>query len=96
MEKVNLTEWGYIRSKVKPDKYVRYAMIAATHLDDILARGHRKATEAFWASVKKKFDIKSWDIVDYDNPLVYCAKRLSKVTRRNGKPWYHRCVQRNT
>ena len=65
----------------------RDAFTVGTHVDDILARGHRRTTEAFWASVKNKFDVKSWDIVDYDNPMVYCAKRISKI-KREGKPWY--------
>ena len=28
-----------------------------------------------------RFAVKTWDIVDYDNPPVYCAKRISKINR---------------
>ena len=86
-ERVRLTEWGYVESKTQPDLYIRHAVTAATHVDDIITRGHRRSTIAFWASVKNKFDVKYWDIVDYDNPMVYCAKRVSKV-KRAGKVWY--------
>jgi hypothetical protein len=86
-EEVDLQEYGYVRSRKDPNMYVRYALTAASHVDDILTRGHRQATAAFWAAVGTRFAVKTWDIVDYDNPLVYCAKRISKVNRE-GQVWY--------
>ena len=83
----NLEEYGYVKSRQDPRKYVRYPVTAASHVDDIITRGHRAATESFWKTVKEKFAVKSWDIVDYDNPLVYCAKRISKVLK-DGGVWY--------
>ena len=86
-KEVNLEEYGYVKSRQDPRKYVRYPVTAASHVDDIITRGHRAATESFWKTVKEKFAVKSWDIVDYDNPLVYCAKRISKVLK-DGGVWY--------
>ena len=74
-EEVDLHEHGYVRSTTDPGLYKRYPMTAASHVDDIITRGHRAVTESFWKDVKDKFAVKSWDIVDYDNPLIYCAKR---------------------
>ena len=84
---VDLQQYGYCKSKVRPKTYIRRALTAATHVDDIITRGHRKATEAFWAAVKLRFEVKGWDIVDYGNPITYCAKRISKV-KKDGQVWY--------
>ena len=56
-------------------------------LNYILTRGHRKTTAAFWAAVAEFFAVKHWDIVDYENPLVFCAKRISKI-RKDKEVWY--------
>ena len=37
--------------------------------------------------MKERFDVKGWDIVEYDNPITYCAKRISKV-KKDGQVWY--------
>ena len=76
-----------MRSTTDPGLYKRYPITAASHVDDIITRGHRAVTETFWRDVKDKFAVKSWDIVDYDNPLIYCAKRISKIMQ-DGKTWY--------
>ena len=55
----------------------------AVHVDDIITRGSRRATKLFWGKVQKKFELKGWDIVDYDNPLVYTGMTISKVTKDN-------------
>ena len=62
-------------------------MTICTHVDDILTRGGRAATQYFWDRVASRFPIKGWEIVDYDNPVTYCAKRISKF-RRGDKVWY--------
>ena len=59
----------------------------AVHVDDIITRGSRRATKLFWAKVQGKFELKGWDIVDYDNPLVYTGLTISKLNR-DGKVWY--------
>ena len=59
----------------------------AVHVDDILTRGSRRATKLFWSKIQGKFDLKGWDIVDCDNPLVYTGITISKVIR-DGKVWY--------
>ena len=59
----------------------------ACHVDDIITRGHIKHTKAFWALVSSKFSLKSWDVVDYDNPLIYTGIQISK--HRYGKDvWF--------
>ena len=62
-------------------------MTICTHVDDILARSSRAATRYFWDRVAARFPVKHWEIVEYDNPVTYCAKRISKVNRK-GKVWY--------
>ena len=62
-------------------------MSLATHVDDVITRGHRHTTAAFWAALQIRFDVKEWGIVEEDSPQVYCAKRLSKVNKA-GKTWY--------
>ena len=70
-EEADLQEYGYyVRSKKDPNMYVRYALTAASHVDDILTRGHRQATAAFWVAVETRFAVKTWDIVDYDNRII--------------------------
>ena len=55
----------------------------AVHVDDILTRGSRRATNLFWNKVQQQFDLKGWDIVDYDNPLVYTGMTITKVAKDN-------------
>ena len=62
-------------------------MTICTHVDDILARGSRLATQYFWDRGAARFPVKHWEVVEYDNPVTYCAKRISKI-KRNGKIWY--------
>ena len=50
----------------------------ACHVDDIITRGHIAHTRAFWTLVKAKFALKSWDVVDYDNPLIYTGIKITK------------------
>ena len=56
-------------------------------MDDILTRGHRKTTASFWAAVAENFAVTHWDIVGNKNPLVFCAKRISKI-RKDKEVWY--------
>ena len=62
-------------------------MTICTHVDDILTRGGRAATQYFWDRVASRFPIKGWEVVEYDNPVTYCAKRISKV-KRGEQVWY--------
>ena len=78
---------GFIPSKLDPLKYYRPQMSLATHVDDVITRGHSHTTAAFWAALQKRFDVKEWGIVEEDSPQVYCAKRVSKVNKA-GKTWY--------
>ena len=57
VEEVDLQEYGYVRSVTDPTLYKRYALTAASHVDDILTRGHRKSTAAFWAAVATRFAV---------------------------------------
>ena len=98
-----LTSWlkseGWVPSKNDPSMYhypskpkgARHepmaGMTMCTHVDDILTRGSRLATQYFWDRVAARFPVKHWEIVEYDNPVTYCAKRISKI-RRDGKVWY--------
>ena len=70
---------GYMQSKRDPTLYYYPGMDVSTHVDDLITRGHRRATELFWVEVKERFDVKEWGIVEYGSPLTYCAKRISKV-----------------
>ena len=63
------------------------ALAVQCHVDDIVTRGSRRATELFWSKVQKQFELKSWDVVDYGNPLVYTGITISEVNK-NGKVWY--------
>ena len=67
--------------------YEGHGLALAVHVDDILTRGSRRATKLFWAKVQSKFELKGWDIVDYDNPLVYTGLTISKL-KRDGRVWY--------
>ena len=62
-------------------------MTVATHVDDIITRGARAATVEFWTMVAARFPVKEWNIVEFDNPVTYCAKRISKI-KKGGKVWY--------
>ena len=62
-------------------------MTVATHVDDIITRGARAATVEFWTLVAARFPVKEWNIVEFDNPVTYCAKRISKI-QKCGKVWY--------
>ena len=55
------------------------------HVDDILARGSRKQTKLFWELMGTRFGLKSWDIVDYDNPVVFTGYDIGKI-KKMGKP----------
>ena len=89
----SLSAWlestGYTRSKhdqclfVNPTTHMRLAV----HVDDILARGSRKQTELFWAQLDKRYPIKEWEVVEYDNPVTYTGYTVGKVLK-GGKPWY--------
>ena len=68
-----------MQSKRDPAMYYHPGMDVSTHVDDLITRGHRRATELFWVEVKERFDVKEWGIVEYGSPLTYCAKRISKV-----------------
>ena len=59
------------------------------HVDDIITRGARAmaATVEFWTMVAARFPVKEWNIVEFDNPVTYCAKRISKI-QKCGKVWY--------
>ena len=59
----------------------------ACHVDDLLTRGHIKHTRVFWELVKNRFSLKSWDVVDYDNPLIYTGIRIRKQ-RYGNRVWY--------
>ena len=67
--------------------YEGHGIALAVHVDDIITRGSRKATELFWSRVQKQFELKGWDIVDYNNPLVYTGITINKVNK-DGKVWY--------
>jgi hypothetical protein len=41
----------------------------------------------FWELVKNRFSLKSWDVVDYDNPLIYTGIRIRKQ-RYGNRVWY--------
>ena len=41
----------------------------------------------FWDKIKNEFALKSYDIVDYNNPLVYVGMMIGKI-KRNDKVWY--------
>ena len=41
----------------------------------------------FWATLDAKHPLKEWDIVDYNNLVVYTGYVIGKVTKA-GKPWY--------
>ena len=62
-------------------------MRLGVHVDDILARGSRKQTKLFWELLGARFGLKSWEIVEYDNPIVFTGYTISKVNR-NGQAWY--------
>ena len=62
-------------------------MTVATHVDDIITRGARAATVDFWTVVAARFPVREWSIVEFDNPVNYCAKRIRKIQKR-GKVWY--------
>ena len=83
---------GYMQSKRDPALYYYPGMDVSTHVDDLITRGHMRATELFWVEVKERFDVKEWGIVEYGSPLTYCAKRISKVNVRD-EVWY--TVHRN-
>ncbi len=78
---------GYVQSRKEPSLYYYPGMDVSTHVDDLITRGHRRATEHFWASLQVRFDVKEWGIVEYDNPLTYCAKRVSKA-KVGTEVWY--------
>ena len=89
----SLSKWlisiGFVRSD--NDKCVFAHPITrmklAIHVDDILARGSRKQTKLFWELMGTRFGLKYWDIVEYDNPVVFTGYAISKV-KRNGQVWY--------
>ena len=60
----------------------------ACHVDDIITRGHIAHTKAFWKLVEAQYALKSWDVVDFDNPLVYTGVTISKH-KYDGCEWYH-------
>ena len=68
---------GYMQSKRDPTLYYYPGLDVSTHVDDLITRGHRRATELFWVAVKERFDPKEWGIVEYGSPLTYCANRIS-------------------
>ena len=51
----------------------------AAHVDDMLTRGKRCEAVKFWDKIKNKFALKSYDVVDYENPLVYVGMRIGKM-----------------
>ena len=89
----SLSKWlisiGFVRSD--NDKCVFAHPITrmklAIHVDDILARGSRKQTKLFWELMGTRFGLKHWDIVEYDNPVVFTGYAISKV-KRSGQVWY--------
>ena len=47
-------------------------MTVATHIDDILTGGGRSVTTELWGPVADRFQVKHWDIVEYDSTDVLC------------------------
>ena len=88
-----LTEWlvseGYTPSK--NDKCLfhnpKTKMNVAAHVDDMITRGKRSDAVEFWEKVSKRFAVKEWGVVEYDNPLVYTGINISKVKYDN-QVWY--------
>ena len=88
-----LSKWllsqGFIRSDNDKCLFTHPVtrMRIAVHVDDILARGSRVETELFWAKMEARFGLKTWEIVDYENPVLFTGYTISKVLR-DGKAWY--------
>jgi hypothetical protein len=82
-----LVAQGYIQSNKDSTMYYYPGMTVSTHVDDLITRGHRRATELFWVAVRDRFDVKEVGMVEYDTPQTYCAKRISKV-KVDGEVWY--------
>ena len=70
---------GYMQSKKDSTLYYYPGMTVSTHVDDLITRGHRGATELFWVAVKERFDVKEVGFVEYGSSQTYCAKRISKA-----------------
>ena len=58
----------------------------ACHVDDIITRGHIAYTKAFCKLVETQYALKSWDAVDFDNPLVSLSVSISMMDV-NGTIW---------
>ena len=56
-------------------------------MDDIIARGQRKASNEFWQSVDRKFGVKSWGFVEDGQPQTFLSMRIS-CSRKEGIRWY--------
>ena len=46
-----------------------------------------KQSKIFWHNLGQQYPLKSWEVVDYDNPVVYTGYTISKV-KRGGAAWY--------
>ena len=88
-----LSKWllsqGFIRSDNDKCLFTHplTRMRIAVHVDDILARGSRVETELFWKQMEVRFGLKTWEIVDYENPILFTGYTISKVLK-DGKAWY--------
>ena len=49
-----------MQSKRDSTLYYYPGMDVSTHVDDLITRRHRRATELFWVEVKERFDVKEW------------------------------------
>ena len=88
-----LSKWlisqGFVRSAndkclfSHPETRLRVAV----HVDDIIVRGSMHYTKIFWAALQKEYALKNWEVVDYDNPVVYTGYTIGKV-KKAGKVWY--------
>ena len=62
--------------------------IVAKWVDDLITRGSRAVQLEFWENLGNRFDIKSWGIVERNEPRVFCNKEIS-VEITDGIKWYN-------
>ena len=88
-----LVEWllsvGFVQSLNDPCIFFhpQTKLRIGVHVDDIIARGQRKASKEFWQSVDRKFGVKSWGFVEDGQPQTFLSMRIS-CSRKDGIRWY--------
>ena len=79
---------GFVQGKNDPCIFVhaRSGLRLALVVDDVLCKGPKLATEKFYASLGRRFDVKNPDYLTHDTPITYVGLDI-KLTEHNNNTY---------